>query len=677
MKKPKSSNLFFAVVVTLFVLGCKTKDKLSGGKVQIEKQVPLLVFPGHDTVYQDEFEYVYQKNNGGWDAAKEHTQSQYQEYLDLYINFKRKVLDAEANGLHETKAFKTEFEGYRKQLAQPYLVDKTVQQELIIEAYERGQEVINAAHILLMCSPEATPADTLKVYNRAFGLRDSILNGADFGSIAAKYSEDPSAKSNKGDLGYFTVFDMVYPFESGAYDTEEGEISMPIRSGYGYHLIKVKDRMKSTGRKTAAHLIIRVGPQYSAKTEEEAKNRIQEIYNELKGGADWREMVRKYSDDPNTNQKGGTLGQGRLIPEMENVKRNLGKGEFSEPFETSFGHHILSIIEIEPIKTFKESEAEIKSRIARDARSTLSQERLIARVKRENGFSINQENIDKFNQFLEAQKVTPQYIKGLWRPVDSLMIDLKDLPIYSIGTGEEKIQGTVMDFAGYYVAARKGLEGVTIRQATDRFVEGYFEKEVLAFEESQLSKKYRDYRELLKEYRDGILLFTLTEDKVWRKAVEDTTGLKEYYNSHKDDFRAGERVKVDEYISDTQSTLSRVLEMLKAGRTEEDITKELNASSSLNLTIRTQMYEKGKSEAIDPLFAQEPGYTSEVTNYGNNRFRIFVLKELVPAGLKSFEDAKSEAITQYQSHLEDTWMKELETRYPVIVKKDIANNLFK
>ncbi len=218
MKKPGSSFFFFAIALTLFMFGCKPKDSASEGKVKTEKQVPLLVFPGNDTVYQDEFEYVYQKNNGGWDDAKDHTAAQYQEYLDLYVNFKRKVLDAESNGLHETEAFKTEFEGYRKQLAQPYLVDKSVQEELIVEAYERGQEVINASHLLLMCAPEATPADTMKAYTRALGLRDSIVNkGKTFGDVAAKYSEDPSAKTNRGDLGYFTGFDMVYPFETGAY----------------------------------------------------------------------------------------------------------------------------------------------------------------------------------------------------------------------------------------------------------------------------------------------------------------------------------------------------------------------------------------------------------------------------------------------------------------------------
>jgi len=678
MKKPGFSIFFSAFALVLALAACKSKDGASSSKAKTDKGTPLLVFGDKETVLKDDFEYVYQKNNGGWDDAKTHTDAQYREYLDLYINFKRKVLDAEANGLHETDAFKTEFEGYRKQLAQPYLVDKSVQEELVREAYDRGQEVVSASHILLMCAPNATPADTLKSYNKAVMLRDSIVNmGKDFGEMAATHSQDPSAKANQGSLGFFSAFDMVYPFETGAYNTPVNQVSQPVRSGYGYHLIKVNERIKSTGKKSAAHLIVRVGPQYSAKDDTEAMARIVEIHGELKGGADWREMVRKYSDDPNTNEKGGDLGQGRLIPEMEDKKRELGENEFSEPFQTSFGYHIMKVTEVEPVKSFDDSKAEIKSRIARDARSTLSRERLIARVIKENDFSPVQENIDKFNAFIESQDMKPQYCKGFWRPVDSLMTDLKDLPVYEIGKGEDKKVGTVMDFATYYVSARKGFEGASVAEATTRFMEPFFEQEALAFEESLLPKKYREYRELLKEYRDGILLFTLTEEKVWRKAVEDTTGLENYYNSHKDDFRAGERVKVDEYISDNKNTLERVLELLAKGQNSEAITEELNSSSALNLTVRTQNYEKGKSPAIDPLFSQQPGFTSPITEYGNNRFRIFVLQEQVPAGLKSFDDAKSEAITQYQNFLEAEWLAELEKEYPVVVKEDVVAKLFK
>lgn len=638
----------------------------------------LLVFPGNDTVYKGDFEYVYQKNNGGWDVAKTHTQDQYQEYLDLYINFKRKVLEAEANGLHETDAFKNEFEGYRKQLAQPYLVDKSVQEDLIKEAYDRSKVVLKASHILILAGPESSPADTLKAYNKAMAIHDSIVNmGKDFAEMAKRNSEDPSAKTNLGDLGYFSVFDMVYPFETGAYNTPAGKVSKPVRSGYGYHVIKVNDRMDNPGKKTGAHLIVRVGPQYSTKTDEEAEARIAEIHGLLKSGSDWNEMVRKYSDDPNTNERGGDLGKGRLIPEMETAKRTLKKGEFSEPFQTAFGYHILKVTDVEEVKSFDEAKPEIKNRISRDARSTLSRERLIAKVKRENDFRTYQEGIDRFVKHIEDREQAAGYNRGFWRPVDSLMGDLYDVKVYSLGNGANQVDGTIRDYIAHYSKARKGVDGATVAQATQRFMNSFFEDAALEYEEQQLPKKYREYRELLKEYRDGILLFTLTEDKVWRKAVEDTTGLQNYYDTHKSDFMAAERVVVDEYITDGEDAIKQVEQMLNAGKSEQEITEAINVNSSLKLTVRTQTYEKGKSQAVDPLFGKAVGHISGIDTYGNNRFRIFVVKEKLPAGQKSFDDAKSEAITQYQNYLESEWLKDLEGKYPVSVKEDVIGKLFK
>ncbi len=676
----KAGFSLFSLVIALLIglSSCKPKEVATATTTMEDDGPALLIFPGTDTVYKGEFEYVYQKNNGGWDEAKAHTPEQFQEYLDLYINFKRKVLEAEANGLHETESFKTEFNGYRKQLAQPYLVDKNVQKELIQEAYDRGNMVVSASHILVMVGPDASPADSLKAFNKITNLRDSIVSGGqDFNDIAKRNSEDPSAKSNAGDLGYFSVFDMVYPFESGAYNTPKGEVSQPVRTSFGYHLIKVKDKMENPGKKTSAHLIVRVGAQYSAKTEAEAKARIDELHKELKNGADWREMVRKFSDDPNTNERGGDLGNGRLIPEMENVKRQLGEGEISEPFQTAFGFHIMKVTEIEKRKTFEEAEPEIKSRIARDPRSTLSKSRLIDRIKRDNNFQRNDENLAKFAQYIIDEGQDGMYLKGFWRPNDSTAGPLYPLPIYTIGSGDNMTTGTIKDFVDDYVATRKGLNGATVELATNNFADKFIEKEVLAFEEKQLPKKYREYRELLKEYRDGILLFTLTEEKVWRKAVEDTTGLQAYYDSNKDQFTAGERVVVDEYITDNRDVIDEVEGMLKAGRSEEEITSEINKVSSLRLTVRQQSYERGKSQLIDPMFSESAGYISPVNVYSNNRFRIFVLKEKLPAGQKSFEDAKSEAITQYQNYLEKEWLKELEERYPVSVQDNVFDQLFK
>lgn len=671
--------LAFALLVQYSLsFGAAPEGGKGGSKSKSNKKDPaLLVFPGKDTVYKSDFEYVYQKNNGGWDAVKGHTQAQFKEYLALYIHFKRKVLEAEANGLQNSESFKNEFEGYRKQLAQPYLVDKSAQEELVKEAYERGKVIVAATHLLVACNPDATPEDTLKAYNKIMSIRDSIVNqGKDFGILAGRHSTDPSAKTNKGDLGYFSVFDMVYPFETGAYNTKVGEVSKPIRSSFGYHLIKVYDRVENTGKKTAAHIIIRVGAQYTAKTEDQAKAMISEIHEKLKAGADWNELCEKYSDDPNTNKKGGSLGQGRLIPEMETVKRKLGANQYSEPFSTSFGHHILKVTEVEPVKTFEESQAELKSRIARDARGSLSKDRLVARVKKDYGFQQHAEGIDKLIATLDERGQGPIYTKGFWKPVDSIYKGLYDMPVYTIGNGAEKKTGTVKNYIDWYVSIHKGFDGATTKQVTDKLLPMYLEQEVLAFEELQLPKKYRDYRELLKEYRDGILLFTLTEDKVWRKAVEDTTGLRAFYEANKDKFQAGERVVVTEYISEKRPVIDEVQKLLAAGKTEKEIDQEVNKSSALNVRVRTQTYEKGKSDAEAGMFGQQPGFKSSVLETGR-AFRILVLQENLPAGQKSFDEAKSECITQYQNHLEAEWLKELEGKYPVEIKEKVMAKLYK
>lgn len=668
-------TILVIALVSMGLWGCKTKSGSQAGETA-KNDPALLIFPDKDTVYKSDFEYVYQKNNGGWDAVKSHTDAQYREYLDLYINFKRKVLEAERLGLDQTEAFKSEFEGYRKQLAQPYLVDKDAQESLLKEAYARSQEYILASHVLILCGPDAFPEDTLKAYKKTLALRDSIVkHNVPFNEIVRRHTEDPSGKTNDGSLGYFTAFDMVYPFETGAYNAKLGEVSMPVRSGFGYHLILVQDRVKNTGVKSSAHIIIRVGPQYSAKDEDQAKAKINEIYDALQKGGNWEELCEKYSDDPNTANKGGDLGSGRLIPEMENVKRGLGEGQISKPFTTSFGHHIMKVTKVETPKSFDESKGDLKSRVARDARATLSRERLIKRVQTDYNFTRNQANIDKLVATLDAENAAGTYTKGFWKPVDSLHKSLYDLPVYTLGQGDSKYTGTLKDYFDWYVKARKGYDGATNAAATEKFMQSFFEQEMLNFEERQLPKKHREYRELLREYRDGILLFTLTEDKVWRKAVEDTTGLRNYYTSHQDSFKAGNRVVVTEYITDKREVIDEVSRLLDKGLGERAIDSTVNATSALNLRVRTQTYEEGKVGQEQVMFGHQAGYRSPVLESGRS-YRLLVLKENLPSGIKSFEDAKSEAITQYQNYLEKAWLKELESKYPVKVQEKVFEKLY-
>ena len=637
-----------------------------GNPIDLEN---ILISFEQEDVHKDEFERVYAKNNGGPEVAATHSKAQLEEYLDLYINFKRKVFEAEAKGLDTTAAFKQEFNTYKKQLVQPYLSAKEVEDQLIQEAYDRSGYMVNASHLLLMVQENASPEDTLLAYNKLVGYRDSIVDhGVSFEDMAQKYSEDPSARENAGLLGYFTAFDMVYPFESAAFSTEPGKVSMPIRTQFGYHLVKVNDKVSRAGTKTAAHIIVRIGDRYGAKTEEQAISIIQEIHQKLKEGEDFGKLAEQYSDDPNSASKGGDLGSGRLLPEMENLKHKLGEGEFSEPFQTRFGWHILAITEIEKREPFEEAKYALKQKISRDSRSQISQDALITRIKKESGFQFNQENFDAF-----AGTLNENFQRGIWTP-DTSQAELYAKPLFVLQNGG--LTKSVDDFIQYYRRTRARKPQLSTAAAARSIADDYIKQELLAYEESQLPIKNPEFRHLLREYRDGILLFTLMEQKVWKKAVEDTTGLKNFYTNNQQDFHKEDMLEVKEYRSSDRAILEQVSGWLKEGWTDERIDSVMREGSALQLRVIRQSLEKGKAEVEESLFSEEVGHRSDIMS-GEDFFRIIEIEEKRPAGIPPFDKVKSEAITRYQDFLEKEWLAELEEKYPVQVDIDVFESLFK
>lgn len=647
------------LIVTL-AAACKVSQSVT-------KTPELLTFK-QGTVSKAEFERVYAKNNGGPEEAATHTTAQLREYLDLYINFKRKVFEAEALGLDTTAAFRQEFNTYRKQLAQPYLSAAEVEDQLIREAYDRSQFLVNANHLLLQVAVDASPADTLKAYQRLLAIRDTILaGGATFVEMATKYSSDPSVAQNEGNLGYFSAFDMVYPFESAAFQTPVGSLSMPVRTQFGYHLIKVNEKIPADGKKQVAHIIIRIGDRYSAKDTASAVKKIEEIYARLQAGADFGEMAREYSDDPVSGEKGGDLGTGRLLPEMEIYKIKLKDQAYSRPFTTAFGWHILKVTSVDPIKPFDEAKGEIKQRISRDSRSQVSREALIERIKRENNYTYESANFERFKATLDNN-----FSRGSWHP-DTAQAELYALPLFQLGTDRTR---TLNDFIEFYKRSRNRNARQTTEQAAETLRKEFTEKELLAYEEELLPEKNPEFRHLIGEYRDGILLFTLMEQKVWKKAVEDTTGLKAYYEAHTDTFEADEMIDVKEYRSKEKEVIEEVDKLLVQRTPEATIDSLINAESALKLRITMQTYEKGKNDPGTDLFGRPEEYRTPILEQ-DGFYKILILKKKYPAGVKPFEKARSEAITRYQDYLEAQWLEELARKYPVEINEDVFAKLFK
>lgn len=663
-------RVFVMILPMLILLACKSSQTATQSTATQEDKSPaLLTFANGETVSKAEFERVYAKNNNGLEKASSQSTEEYREYLNLYINFKRKVFAAEAAGLNETPAFQQEFGTYRKQLAQPYLSAKDVESRLVEEAYDRSQSLINASHLLVSVGEGASPEDTLTAYQKALTYRDSILKqGVDFGEMASRHSGDPSAKENDGNLGYFSVFTMVYPFETAAYATEVGDISMPIRTRFGYHLIKVNDRIPNAGEKRAAHIIIRVGDRYTAKTEEEAEQKIDELYTQLEGGADFAELAKQYSDDPSSAGRGGDLGNGRLLAEMEEMKLKLGQGEYSEPFQTRFGWHILQVTEVDSLESFSEAEPRLKQRISRDSRAQLGREALLQRIKKDNTYQLNQENFDAF-----AATLPGSFPQGSWQP-DTTQQDLYAKTLFTLSGGE--YEAKIEELISFYQQRRLRFPGVSAQVAAQRALDQFVEERLLAYEEDQLPKKNPDFRNLLQEYRDGILLFTLMEQKVWKKAVEDTVGLEAFYEANQDSFRAEGMVDVREYRASGREVIEQVATYLTEDRSPEEIDSLVNQESSLTLRVTNQTYEKGKSDLDASMFTKPVGYQTDIMAE-ENFFRLMVIEKTYPAGIKPFDKAKSEAITKYQDYLERAWLAELAEQYPVEINEKAFEKLFK
>ena len=636
------------------------------------KDVPLIIFPNKDTISVGEFEYAYQKNNGGYEAAKKHSLEDYKKYIDMFVAYKRKVLYAHDIGLDTTKNFKKELNDYVKQLSQGYLVDKETNEKLLQEAIKRSKTEILASHIMIKISPNAKPEDTLRAYQKLLSIRDSIVkHGKSFEEMALKYSQDPTVKYNKGNVGYFTVFDMVYPFENAAYNTKEGEVSMPFRTQYGYHIVKVHKKLPVQPKKRTSHIIVRWGPSYAAKTKEEAEKRINEIYKKLQNGADFAELAKKYSDDPRTAQLGGDLGYNRLIPEMDSVKKTLKLNEISKPFLSPFGYHILKVTDIKPLPSEDELRRGLANQLKHSPRVKIAKEKFIQKLKAELGYSFHK---IEWYKFLEYAKKN-YFMRGI--TPDSLPDDIKNLVLAEFN--DTKI--TAKDL-WEYKNSKFRLTHEIAEVAAKKDLDELVEKKLLEYETKRLPYKYPDYKYLYNEYKDGILLFSVMDKEVWKKAAEDKEGLKKFYEANRDSFIADERFVWYEFSSFDSVMLGRLRSKLMKLKNKEDIKNYLDTlpkdKTIYGITaIKMITPVKSDTKIAQKLKDKQEGSVSNIEKEGRT-YRFVLYYEKRPKGVMPFEEAKPKAITLYQNELEKRWTKELEKKYPVkINKKALKKYLFK
>ncbi|HEX8059359.1 MAG TPA: peptidylprolyl isomerase, partial [Cyclobacteriaceae bacterium] len=485
----------------------------------------ILFTVDNQPVYTSEFLYLYNKNNKG--KADEKSEAKIREYLDLVVAFKLKVAEARLRGIDTTRSFVHEFTTYRDELKKPYVASQDDLGRLVKEAYERMKEEIKASHILITVSPDALPKDTLAAWQKIVAIRDRAVKGEDFGALAKQFSDDPSAKQNQGNLGYFTVMGMVYQFEDGAYKTKVGEISQPVRTRFGYHVIKVTDR-RPASKVEVSHI-------FFGGTDDRTKNKAFEVYDQLRGGRNWDEVVREYSDDANTKDRGGKLpaigvGDFPAVPEFEEMALSMqNPGDLSDPFRSQVGWHIIRFEKRLPVPTFADAEPVLKRRIGRDERLQVKQAAQLAKRKAE------------FN-VIENKPDTSDHAATLFT-----------------------INGKTVSVGDFlkYVKANTRPSALSPSAYQKQLYDQFTEVQLGDAEDAKLQVTNSDYRNLVREYKEGIMFFTIMEKEVWNKGSVDTVGQRVYYEAHKNKYEAGDRVSARLYSSTDKDFMKNVLERTK------------------------------------------------------------------------------------------------------------------
>src|SRR5258706_5103413 len=628
----------FGIIVLMVINGLVYGQS----KVPTSVDIPLFSINGYP-VYTNEFIHWYKKNHL---QPQDFTEEKINEYLNLFINFKLKITEAKKRGLDTTKSFVKEFNTYKGELKKPYGAGTDDLDRLTKEAYDRLTQEIKVTHVLVKAKPEAALSDTMAAHRKISDLRQRALAGQAFESLAKEYSDDPSAKMNSGILGYFTVLQMVYPFEDAAYKTKVGEISPIVRTRFGYHIIKVLDRRPAQGEVEVSHILLRTGKGNEAKI----KNTIFEIYDQLKGGRTWDDLCNEFSEDTSTKSSGGRLrpfGVGAMasVPEFEQVALSLKEpGEISDPFQSAIGWHIIRLEKKIPVPSFKDTEAALKRRVARDERVTISKASSLEKRKREFGFT--EENGIKTSVISLADSTLT---KGKWHYTAGGAI--QDQILFTRQSEETPVR----DFF-QWVSANEAGSGLSpsayMKQLYDRFVE----EKIDEMEEKKLLSENPDYRMLLNEYREGILLFEIMEKEVWNKASEDSTGQRNYYVEHPDKFKAGNRVEARFFT--TPDTIFR--EAVKRKMVAGDTLREADLKKFKSVT-HLKKYEAKESQVIDQIHWVPGLHEAEV----NHMYYLLEVSRLVPPGSLTFEEARAKVISEYQDSLEKEWLIRLRQKYPV------------
>lgn len=637
----KNSPTFFAI----FWLS------LSFLNAQISESDVLLTI-SEEPILASEFIRVYNKN---LNLVQDDSQKEVESYLKLFINYKLKLAEATSLGYDKDPEYVKELRSYKNQLTQNYLTDKNVTDELVLEAYDRTLNEVKAQHVLVRI--EEFETDTLQAYSAIQAFQERLKND-DFESLKKEIHDGKSIFVE--DLGFFTAFKMAYKFESVAFNTKVGEVSKPFRTKFGYHVVKVLEKRKSKGQVIVAHVMI-------ANTQKDttlvAKDRIQELHRLLLQGEDFGNIAKQFSDDKSSSMRSGELKpfkSGQINSTLfENTAFSLKeKEDISEPIQTQFGWHILKLIDKQAVKEFNSLKPDLESQVRKDSRSQLVKSKMLAKL-------LSQYQLTGLNPNLALLKSNIVYDKSnkTWKLSDQI----KDSKSFLV------IQKTSYSFGDFINFLNKNNKLINPNWATEFAVNKqykfFLEQSVFRYKKDNLENENQDFANILNEYREGLLLFELMQDKIWEGAKKDTIGLNAFYNENKDNYLWPERVIGSVARSSNAKNIKKVRKLWASGKSNQSIDELLNKIQQ-NVIFSTGEFELGLSPLPESFTPRVKSQLSKIIKE-NNSFYIVNVKEFMPQSQKSFEDSRGQLISDYQTKLETQWILELKSKFNVKVNEDV------
>lgn len=617
--------------------------------------------------YTDEFVRVYNKN---LDLVKDDSQKDLDKYLELFLGYKLKVEKANKIGLQNSSSYQNELKSYRNQLSKNYINDSKVTNELVQEAYSRMSKEIRASHILVLVDEGASPEDTLKAFNKIKDIKNRLNAGEDFVKVAQQFSEDPSVKENNGDLGYFTAFRMVYPFENAAFNTNVGEVSKPFRTRFGYHLVKVVDKRENRGEVTVAHIMIVKPTPADAPLEAKAKQTIEEIYQKIQQGEGFESLASQFSEDKSSASKGGVLqrfGAGQLSSEeFENVAFSLqNKNDISKPFQSQFGWHIIKLIDKHPVQSFEELKNELEDKVRKDERSMLITNSLAKKLRAK-----YTQTKDKKVLASVKKAVTEDFYAQTWE----LPTNLKDFEATLLTINKSK-QISANEFLNFIQVQQKSkLKTKPVSKLVDELFEKFIDDQVTAYYNDNLENEFPEFKYVMDEYRDGLLLFDLMEKEIWTKAKTDSLGLSNYFNQNSKNYQWKKRYNVNIFSSTDKEAIEKAKKFLEKGKSIDYIKEKLNSDGKINIMVKSGLFEEDYD--ILPQYSNLSKGVSDRVSKDQYHFVVDVL-EVKEVENKVLSECKGKVVNDYQQYLENNWVNELKKEFDVKINSNTFDTVKK